>query len=281
MKLIIVDSHYIAHRTKHALKGLTYAEKQTGVIYGFLNSVKSLWQKFKPCQFVFTWDSELSLRREIYPEYKNKKSKEQRKPEDVALDVICMPQFPIIRDEVLKTLGFRNIFRKLGYEADDIIASIVKERDDPKNTIVISRDNDLWQLLKHTQMWNPDDKKYLNEKKFTNIHGIKPKQWEMVKCLAGCDGDNVSGIDRCSYITATRYLLDSIPHHHKVYQNIERGKKEIIKRNRKLVVLPFEGVGSFHLREDKLSLEGFIEVCMQYDFKYWLSNLKPWKDMLK
>ena len=49
------------------------------------------------------------------------------------------------RMTVLPALGVKNIYIQTGYESDDLIASIVKNNSG--NFIIVTNDNDLYQLL--------------------------------------------------------------------------------------------------------------------------------------
>lgn len=71
-----------------------------------------------------------------------------------------------------------NCFRLPGYEADDIIASIVRN-DQDSELVIYSSDADCFQLLQSGRVtqWLIVAKHELTEEEFTEMHGIPPVQW--------------------------------------------------------------------------------------------------------
>ena len=71
---LIIDSNFICHRAKHAMKhsNLSYEHMKTEIIFNFLQQMLSFTRKFKPNVVVFTWDSRKSHRKKVDPDYKAK-----------------------------------------------------------------------------------------------------------------------------------------------------------------------------------------------------------------
>lgn len=276
-QFLLIDSHSICHRAKHAMKGLSYKEMQTGVIFGFLNSVLELAEKFNTMQLIFAWDSKKSLRLEMYSGYKATKSVDKT-DDEVVLERLSRPQFTEIRDEILPELGFVNSFLQPGYEADDIIADLVVNVSSP--CTVVSRDNDLYQLLDHCNMYDIQAKSSVTKQGFKKTYGIEPSEWATVKSIAGCNTDTVEGIRGVGVITACKYLRGELKENTKAYQEIqsEEGQR-IIERNRKLVTLPLKGVERFTIqRQLPLKWDRFFEMCVKYGFKsFVISKSDKWK----
>lgn len=258
---------------------LSMDEMRTEVIFSFMNQLFSLAQKFDNAQFVFVWDSRESKRRKIYPEYKHRKI--EKTPEDIAFDELTLPQFDRIRCEVLPSLGFNNIFIKEGYEADDIIAAMVLNR--PGLFTIISRDNDLFQLLRYADMYDPQTKKTYTKFTFNSAYGIGPGLWPKVKAIAGCTSDNVKGVDRVGEVTAIKYLKGTLKKEAKTYIAIEENKK-LIDFNLKLVKLPFAGLTNrFDLTTDNLTTGKFLETFRTLGFRTFLSDREfpDWERLFK
>src|SRR3990172_1202711 len=158
MVLLIIDSNFICYKSMIAMKGLSWDEHATGVIFGFLREISSLADKFESPRFVFAWDSRKSFRRNVYPEYKKRPKIEDPEMEDLFNS--GRPQFDEIRLKVLPRLGFKNNFIQVGLEADDIMARIVQEHSGKlpleDRICIVSSDEDLYQLLHNTiSIYNP------------------------------------------------------------------------------------------------------------------------------
>jgi len=283
MNRIIVDCHFLCHRAKHSLKGLSHNEKQTGVIFGFLKTLLMLSQMLKSNKFIFAWDSSKSIRREIYPNYKKREISDD--PEKIELEKISRPQFAILRRHILPKIGFINNFYLEGYEADDIIASVVLENED---SIIVSSDNDLYQLLDKSSMFDLGKKSYYTRKDLMEEYGVSPEQWKNVKCVAGCKGDAVDGIRymrgnkevKVGYNVATKYVTGTMKKGNVLDAILSKEGQETIKINKPLVVLPFEGTPKFDLNEDRLSLDRFMDICYEYQMLSFIhtKSFDAWKD---
>jgi 5'-3' exonuclease len=170
----------------------------------------------------------------------------------------------------LKRIGFRNIFIQPWYETDDLAAKIVMERDD-RDFIIATRDQDFWQLLSYCDLYDPQTKYLLTEEEFVREWGIHPSKWAEVKSIAGCKSDNVPGIYGVGEKTAVKYITKKLKSHTKKFKDIERNK-DIIKRNRRLVTLPFPGTKLYTLQEDQFDFDSFYSICNQLAMDYFLQR---------
>ncbi len=179
--MIIIDSNFLCYRELYKIPYLSYEEKPTNVVYGFLRGILKFVKDIGEGPFVFVWDSKTSFRREAFFGYKKREPSKDPKIQEALK--IGLPQFTEIREEVLPDLGFSNIFFQEGIEADDIIASIVKNKKlwnfYPHFTIV-SSDNDLFQLLsKRVSMFNYKEK--FTSEWFEKTYLIRPFKWAEAK----------------------------------------------------------------------------------------------------
>jgi len=270
MTTLLIDSNAVCHRARHAMKSsnLSHDEMRTEVIFSFMNQIYTLASTFETSQFVFAWDSRESKRRKIYSGYK--KRLKEKTQEDIDFDNLTLPQFDKIRCEVLPCLGFNNQFLKDGYEADDIIAALVMKHKD-KFTIV-SRDNDLYQLLFFADMYDPQTKRTMTKHTFYQQFGLVPSKWAMVKAIGGCNSDTIKGVPRVGATTAVKYLRGQLKENAKAYAAIKESQK-LIDFNLKLVKLPFAGMnGTFTLSEDNLSTRKFLETFTKLGFRTFISD---------
>jgi len=281
---MIVDHSAICHAIKFGFtkQGIEKIKDKPFIIYGYLMTFQYLVKNIQPRIIAFACDSKKkhSKRKEIYSDYKNRDK--DKTEQDKQLDEIAYPQFNEIKDTVLPTIGYKNIFESKGLEADDIIASICKNNQ--KHEIVIAgRDNDLWQLLTdRVAMFDPITKKWFTKEDFIERYNIEPGKWGKVKQISGCTSDTVQGIKGVAEKTAIKYLKDELPKHHKTYKDIvsEEGQK-IIKRNKKLVILPFKNTPTYYLQDDYLSLKGFNKIIKKHKFKAIRKDIEYWKYVLR
>lgn len=266
MKKIIIDSSALAHRVKYTLQELNTEFLDTGVIFGFMKKMLEIAKTFETNQFLFAFDSRHSKRKEIYPEYKAKRKEDI--PEEVEiLNKKCYKQLLQLRTQILPYIGFKNIFQIKGYEADDIIALLVKKY--PDDYIVYSGDADLYQLLDHCSIYKPNRSLYTKEE-FENEYGITPKQWVMVKAYAGCSSDNVIGVKGIGEKRAIAYIKKEASK--TIKENIEKNM-ELVEKNKHVVRLPMKNLKKVIPKNgEKLSLGNFINICDRFNFRSFLDD---------
>jgi len=277
--MILIDSNSICHTVKHAMTDLSFHEKQVGVIFGFLRQILSLAKKFESNRFVFAWDSRSSVRNQFFPEYKGRRKKDKT-PEEKELDDIAYVQFNTLRDEILPEVGFANNFWQEGYEADDIIASIVHCNPTEK-IVIISTDEDLYQLLsENVTMYSIRKKQeYTYHNLWKDFH-IPPQDWVDIKSIAGCSSDDIPGVPGVGEKTACKYLNRQLGITHKTYRSIKESG-ELIKRNLQLVTLPYPGTKCLPItNSDSLPTKKFLGVCTRYGFESFMyrDSLAQWKE---
>lgn len=282
---LLIDSHAICHRMKHTLKDMSYDDMATGVIYGFFTEIRKLIKQFNTKEVIFTWDSKTSKRKVVYPNYKNRAPKDLS-PKEKHLNEAAYGQINILREVILPNLGVACSYHAEGYEADDLLASIIE--NNRNDFIIVSSDNDLYQLLSPTTViFNIQTKKLYYAANFIADYLLfPPSQWSAIKALAGCKSDTVEGIEGVGEKTAIKYLKDSLKVGSKAYMAIESEiGKEIYKRNLPLVKLPYEGTPKIKLPKEislSLCLDYFLDVCDKYNFSSFTKkeSLKEWKQTL-
>ncbi len=270
IKWLVLDCNYLCHRAKHVFGGLGYGDTPTGVIYGFLKTIPAFQERFDTKYIIFCWDSKTNLREEILPTYKQKRKNKVQEwtEEELKFENAFRIQMKRLRRVYLKKIGYRNVFCQKGYESDDIIASICINLPMKDEAIIISSDKDLYQLIRHNVSFhNPQKAKTITLQGFMKTYGIIPEQWAVVKCLAGCDTDEVPGIKGIGEKTVLKYLKGDLKQTTKAFRKIKRLRTKYIKKNYPLVVLPFANTKNFRLKEDRLSRKGWIEVTNSLGMK--------------
>ncbi len=190
-KLLIVDSHGLIHRAFHALPPLTTPEgKPIGAVYGLATMLVKLLATHKPDYAVAAFDRpEPTFRKERLAAYKA-----QRPPVDPNL----VTQFESAR-ELTRALNLP-ILDRAGYEADDIIASLVERFGNDVDIVIASGDLDTLQLVRGTSVTVETPRKGLGEivtydpAAVKDRFGIPPELIPDYKGLVGDTSDNIPGV---------------------------------------------------------------------------------------
>ena len=187
---LLIDTSALLYRSKHAVGNkLSHKDVETGIMFGFFIQIFKLANKFKTNRFVFCLDGSgsgnKSLRKKIFPDYK--KSRLEKSDDDKKFDDFCYNKF----DEIISLLhkfGHKNILSAPGFEADDLIASFLLNNIDlQKGSVIVSSDNDFYQLLHLCKGMFLSQKNYMYTKHdLEDEYGLTPEQWKDVKEIAGC-----------------------------------------------------------------------------------------------
>lgn len=175
------------------------AGNSINALLGFSDFVYQLLKQEQPAQVAFAFDQSLksSYRNEIYPAYKA-----NRKPAPAELK----NQFIYCR-ELIKHIGLSH-FVSERYEADDIIGALCADAyNNNRQSIIITADKDLTQLVREDDIWwdfakNNRMTARCIEKKF----GVKPEQISDLLAITGDKVDNIPGVPGVGTRTAAKLL---------------------------------------------------------------------------
>jgi len=171
----------------------------TKATFVFTQMLMNLVDQRKPDYLAMVIDSgdEFVFRKEIYPEYK---SNREAPPDDFA------PQEKRIL-RIVKDSGVP-IFAKHGFEADDLIATMVRQLCDADfEVFLVSKDKDLRQLLTPcVHMYDVQADEVIDEARLFAKVGYKPAQAIEVQTLMGDTVDNVPGIPGVGEKTAAKLI---------------------------------------------------------------------------
>ena len=138
-RAVLLDVSAIMYRAYFANMNFRTKNEPTGAVYGFINTLLSIINEFKPDYMAAAFDVKRSSlkRTEIYSDYK---SNRQSAPEDL------ITQIPRI-EEVLYAFNI-NRYKIDGYEADDVLGSLAKKiAKQDIEVIIVTGDKDLSQLV--------------------------------------------------------------------------------------------------------------------------------------
>ncbi|MCC6290649.1 hypothetical protein IT398_01095 [Candidatus Nomurabacteria bacterium] len=202
VKLILLDAHAILHRAYHALPDFkNSAGEPTGGLYGIAAMLIKIVNDLKPDYLIACYDrAEATFRKQVYDQYKAGR---------VKADTELVKQMETSRD-LFTTFGIP-VYDLAGFEADDIIGTIVEEMRGQKNlqVVIASGDMDTLQLVDDKKVLVYTLKKGINdtilydEEKVKERFGFGPELLPDWKGLRGDPSDNIIGINGIGEKTAT------------------------------------------------------------------------------
>lgn len=200
-RFFIIDGHAQMFRAFYALPRLTTPSNQPiNAVYGFTAMLRKLIREERPDYLVVTFDSKHPTFRHIsYKDYKI-----NRGPMPYELQ----QQIPLI-ERIIKAYNIP-IYTCEGYEADDIIGTIVKRLSNEEiEFIIITKDKDMEQLIsENVKILNPQKNILLDLELFEKERGIKPSQMIDVLALTGDQSDNIPGVPGIGYKTAIKLVKE-------------------------------------------------------------------------
>jgi DNA polymerase-1 len=260
---LVFDCDYLCHRAFFSTGGLSHGIEPTGVVFGFLRDLRTFAWELGSTDLVFAFDSGNGLREGTYPFYKA--GRRHRKLDDAAETARdgMRTQISALKQRYLPELGYNNVFFSKGYEADDVIASVVRNLPADDRAIMISADRDLYQLLSRSAAQYIPAKRHLyTARQFRAEYGIAPSQWPEVKAIAGCTSDEIPGIPGVGEKTAIDYLLG------KPLRGSKRGAIDDYRAgveyrgNLELVTLPYPNCPAFRPEpDDKPDPNAWLRLC--------------------
>jgi 5'-3' exonuclease len=276
--VVLIDGKQLAYKTNYAGSGeLKFHQIKTGLFYGFFNSMRSLAKRFGTGDFIILWDGDGSRRSAIYPHYKitRHQAKVKMSAKELALKTEFRKQYESLMD-ACRRLGFASYILE-GFEADDIFGLFVNQFSNVGETIMVTSDEDMFQLIRpgviqfDTKKKIRKDVRWFKEQKM----GIDPPDWAWVKAAAGCKTDDVEGIVGIGEKTAIKYLLDpdSCSKRQRGLIENDEGQK-IIERNLRLVTLPMPDCAHEVLpyRQTDLDMNQWTKMCEQLGFRQFLNR---------
>lgn len=222
-KLLIIDSNAVIHRAYYALPKLTTKSgKVVNAVYGFLLILFRAIKDFQPDFVVATFDYPApTFRTKIYEAYKAQRPKA---PDEL------YQQIPEVK-AVLRALGIK-ILEKEGYEADDLIGTIIsRTKESNIEKIILTGDLDILQLIDASTKVLLLKKGIKNavlydKKKFKEKYGFEPGQLVDFKALKGDPSDNIPGVVGIGQKTAI-FLIQKFGSLENLYKEIEKTKEKI------------------------------------------------------
>lgn len=206
-ELFIIDVHALLYRSYYALEKQNLRSKTgfpTGAIYGFIQYLNNIFDKYKPEYIVAVMDKGGSqLRSSLYPEYKTNRPPT---PDDLKKQVAVIM-------EVLLYYGI-NLYYKDGVEADDIIATIARKIGERNLVTIFTKDKDLMQLInRNIKILAPNTTvggfDIIDSKEVLLKFGVLPEDLGTYLALVGDSSDNIPGVKGIGPKRALRLIKDN------------------------------------------------------------------------
>ena len=205
-ELFLIDGNSLAYRAFFALPEsiATSTGVPTNAIFGFASMLVKILTDYGPKATVVVWDRGDTGRREIYADYKAQRTS---RPD------LLKEQWPAF-EPLVDAFGYRNLGVD-GYEADDVIASIVEQARKaapPIPVMVVTGDRDAYQLVDNgtvkimTTSRGITDTRVYDREGVIDRYGIPPELIPDFIGLKGDTSDNIPGVPGIGDKTAADLL---------------------------------------------------------------------------
>ena len=269
--LVLLDVHAIIHRAYHALPEFATSKGEpTGALYGLSTMLLKIITDLKPDYILACYDLPKPTYRHIaYKDYKAGRAQ---------ADGELVSQL-IKSREIFNTLNIP-IYDKEGFEADDMIGTLVEINKKDKNLdiVIASGDMDTLQLVEddkirvYTLKKGIKDTIIYNEKAVIERYGFLPKLLPDYKGLRGDPSDNIIGIKGIGEKTASD-LIQKFGSIENIYKELKKDREQFIKAGIKERIIGLLEEGEEEAKFSKML--GTIRLDAPIDFAL---PEKTWRD---
>lgn len=194
---VIVDGDNLCWKSFYAMSNLSHEGRPTGAIFGTIKALLSYYKKYDPSWLLVTWTSRTNFRKDIYPEYKAKRKEK---------DNNYFEQQHIV-EKLLSAMGISQA-EVDGFEADDIIAEAAADTYAfDQNTLIISGDKDLLQLL-NDKTWALRNDKLYDTSTVLDEFNCAPYEIPLYLAINGDKSDNIKGVPQVGPKKITKLFDD-------------------------------------------------------------------------
>jgi DNA polymerase-1 len=287
-RLLLLDGNGLIYRGYFALidQPLTTSKGQlVTAVFGFTNIVLRAIQDAKPDRLAVAFDLPApTFRHDRYAEYKATRT---RMPDDMR------DQIPLVR-EVVRVLGIP-VYQKEGFEADDVIATLVGQAEAADlETVILTGDLDMLQLVtERTRLMVSLRGGVANTvsydlAKIQERWGLVPEQMLDYKALKGDPTDNIPGIPGVGEKTASKLIstwgtLDELYRHidevtpEKLRVPLEEHRESVLE-SRELMRLVRDVDVQLDLDQGRVGTydrEAVVRLFREYEFRTLIDRLPP------
>ena len=265
-KFIIIDGNALVHRAFHALPPLTTKKgKVVNAVYGFSTILLRVLKEIKPEYVAVTFDTPKPTFR--HKEFKEYKAQRKKQPQEL------YDQIPIIQ-KLVQAFNLR-VFTKDGFEADDVIGTIVTDKAVDRadlESIIVTGDLDTLQLVDantkvYTLRKGVSDTIIYSEDLVKQKYGLKPDQLIDYKALRGDPSDNITGVPGIGEKTAIN-LIKEFKTLDNLYQEIKDKSKKSEKIKERIIDLLIKH------KKDAYASKKLVTIVTNTPLKFNLTDCK-------
>jgi len=231
--LMLFDLNNLLIRGMAKLPYLSYNGVFTSGVFGLLNQMAKYILIHKPDNVIFCCDYPPYKRRQLFPNYKNRTKERTIEQEEFFTNVSISRAMCI---DMLEKISIP-VYSIKGYEADDIMAKIIKDKHKLyERIIIVGNDSDLFQLLQYRNVCIDRGKQGMySYDQFKKDFGIEPEEWVEILSLAGSHNAVPPIKKGIGERTAIKIFKDK-----REFNAILSEFKNEIELRRRLAVLPFD-----------------------------------------
>ncbi len=236
----LIDGNSLAYRAFYALPETisTSAGLPTNALYGFAAMLVKVITDFRPAGVIVAWDAGKKVFR--HDDFEDYKAHRKPMPDNLSR------QFGHF-DELVTAFGFESL-KKQGYEADDILATLVRDaRSQAERVVVVTADRDALQLVGGdvyvmTNTKGISEVKIYDETAVEERFGVSPGRIPDFIGLKGDASDNIPGVPGIGDKTAAALLaqygtLQNLFDH---MSELKGKKRELLEKHRDRALLSRE-----------------------------------------
>src|SRR5580692_6999446 len=206
-RLFLIDGPSLVYRAFYALPEsiATSTGVPTNAIFGFASMLVKIVTEYGVCPTVVAWDAGTSGRTEMFADYK---AQRRSRPD------LLKQQWPAM-EPLVAAFGYRNV-RVEGYEADDVIASLVDRAlaaSPPVSVMIVTGDRDVFQLIDDRGLVKVmatargiTETKIYDRQAVIDRYGIPPELIPDFYGLKGDTSDNIPGVPGIGDKTASELI---------------------------------------------------------------------------
>jgi DNA polymerase-1 len=200
VRLVLVDAANCLYRAFFALPPLRTSDGfPTNALHGFAQMLRKVMREEQPTAMAVVFDAPgPTFRKDLFGDYK---ATRDAQPEDLTA------QFPVAR-EIVEASGIA-LLEVPGFEADDVIATLVALAPAGTEVVIVSTDRDLMQLVSdRVVLLDTMRDKRIGPAEVEERFGVPPARVLDVRALVGDTTDNIPGVKGIGEKGAARLIQE-------------------------------------------------------------------------
>lgn len=196
--VMIVDGLNVFMRHFCANPSMSSNGDHVGGFVGFIKGLGILCENFSPSKVIVAWESGGNLRkRSVMSSYKSGRrpaSLNRYYDDDIPATSTNHTMQVSLLVKALSNLPITQIYVK-NCEADDVIGYLARYIYKDTETIVVSSDRDLYQLIdEQSRQYSPGQKKLIDKEAVLEKFGISTTNFVTARCFIGDSSDAIEGV---------------------------------------------------------------------------------------